>query len=131
MENAKKLLELLERITRALENLSFKEDFKKDKSYVIRRKLTQRVKARIKQRDNYKCVRCGSIEKLTIHHVIPISESSSRDIDELIKDNNLVTLCERCHSKVHEITDLERKRFTKYIKNLEEKIKDNSDYSTR
>lgn len=110
------LLKILERIAVSLERLSLNGLDPKDKSYVIRRKLTSKIKERVKERDGFKCVRCGFPEKLTIHHVIPISEAQNHDLEELINEENLVTLCERCHKKIHEAKELEKNRFIKHIK---------------
>ena len=57
------------------------------------------------QRDNERCVDCGSVEDLHVHHIIPIKEfdedyESANDLD------NLVTLCRGCHNKWEKITPL-------------------------
>lgn len=114
------LLKVLERIAVCLEKI-LSLDQSKDK-YFIRRKLTSRIKARIKKRDGDKCVRCGFPDKLTIHHVIPVSEVGSHGEEKISSDDNLVTLCERCHTNVHLAFDLEKPRFFKYIKRIKNKI---------
>ena len=49
-------------------------------------------------RDNYKCVKCGSKEKLNAHHL-----KSWTIYPELRYDiNNGITLCEKCHIKLHQ-----------------------------
>ncbi|WP_198517315.1 HNH endonuclease [Vibrio sp. HA2012] len=56
-------------------------------------------KAAVLERDNYRCVKCGNTEKLTMQHVIPFSkggETTSR---------NLVTLCELCNQELADNTD--------------------------
>jgi 5-methylcytosine-specific restriction endonuclease McrA len=50
---------------------------------------------RIKQRDNNKCTRCGSTEKLEVHHL-------SYDNIYNEPDEDLTTLCRECHLKEHE-----------------------------
>ena len=67
----------------------------------------------VKDRDGYKCVLCGSNENLHVHHIKPISEGG--------KDNprNLVTLCEKCHTTVHN----DNKKFKKYTKQFEKYVK--------
>lgn len=50
------------------------------------------VRARIFTRDNYRCVQCGSIENLTIDHIISVYSGGT---DE---DDNLQTLCNRCNA---------------------------------
>lgn len=51
---------------------------------------------RVLQRDNYKCRHCGFRSTLSCHHII---YRSSGGVDE---SWNLITLCELCHSKVHD-----------------------------
>ena len=50
------------------------------------------VRRRIFQRDKTQCVECGSIEKLTIDHIVSVYSGGSDD------DNNLQTLCNRCNA---------------------------------
>lgn len=50
---------------------------------------------RIKARDGWKCVECGSRDRLHVHHIIPISKGGTHD------PSNLITLCWRCHAKKH------------------------------
>lgn len=50
------------------------------------------VRDRIFSRDNYKCVLCGSTERLTIDHIISIYRGGTDD------DDNLQTLCNRCNA---------------------------------
>lgn len=109
MDNNADLLEVLQRIASSLEKILLLGKAK-DK-YFIRRKLTSRIKVRIRKRDGNKCVRCGFPDKLTVHHIIPISEAASHGEEKISSDDNLVTLCERCHTNVHLVFDLEKPRF--------------------
>jgi len=45
-----------------------------------------------------RCVRCLELEKLTVHHIIPVAAGGKED------DENLVTLCQRCHVAVEHAT---------------------------
>jgi RNA-directed DNA polymerase len=49
-------------------------------------------KLRVKMRDDFKCVRCGSTEKLRVHH-------RKGTLSHRIAD--LETLCQKCHHAVH------------------------------
>lgn len=50
----------------------------------------------ISYRDDYKCVLCGENENTEIHHKVPISEGGLEFDPE-----NCVSLCYRCHKRVH------------------------------
>lgn len=41
-----------------------------------------------------KCVICGSVKKLEIHHIVPLSKHGSNNKD------NLTTLCKKCNGHV-------------------------------
>ena len=63
------------------------------------------IKKKIKERDNYTCQECGKIEGeqyLQVHHIVPyrIFEDNSEE--------NLITLCPKCHAK-HEYSFLKVK----------------------
>ena len=50
----------------------------------------------ILHRDDYKCQCCGKKDtRLEVHHIIYRSNGGTDD------ENNLITLCEECHSKIH------------------------------
>lgn len=49
---------------------------------------------RILARDGFKCVLCGSGINLNVHHLTYINKGHEEDDD-------LVTLCQKCHEKVH------------------------------
>lgn len=50
---------------------------------------------KVLERDNWRCQNCGSLRQLQVHHCEFRSHSGS-DIEE-----NLTTLCERCHRQAH------------------------------
>ena len=54
---------------------------------------TPKLTMRIFRRDGFCCKICGSIDDLTIDHIIPISKDGSDD------DDNLQTLCKSCNSR--------------------------------
>lgn len=62
----------------------------------------QKVREVILSRDDYQCVNCGAGKKmrtLNVHHILPVSEGGGEEFD------NLVTLCDPCHSAVHKFGD--------------------------
>jgi 5-methylcytosine-specific restriction endonuclease McrA len=52
----------------------------------------------IKQRDCYRCTKCRSRDRLEVHHKVYVSGRQPWEYD----DRYLVTLCNKCHAKVHE-----------------------------
>jgi 5-methylcytosine-specific restriction endonuclease McrA len=54
----------------------------------------QQVREVAKRRDGQRCRRCGTSERLEVHHITPIEQDGSVfDLD------NLVTLCQPCHRR--------------------------------
>ena len=54
-----------------------------------------KIRNSVLERDNYKCVECGSNKNLNVHHNIHRSDGGSNSED------NLVTLCGKCHMDKH------------------------------
>lgn len=52
---------------------------------------------RVLEKDNYRCVVCGSEEKLHCHHIILMSVS----FDNAFNVNNGIVLCKQCHDLAH------------------------------
>ena len=53
-------------------------------------------KEAVRHRDNYTCQCCGKKNiKLEVHHIVYRSQGGTDD------ENNLITLCENCHDKLH------------------------------
>ncbi len=55
------------------------------------------LKIKIKKRDGYKCSRCGSHDRLAVHHIIFASDRP----DLFLRESNLETLCHECHWNIH------------------------------
>jgi hypothetical protein len=55
------------------------------------RKITQKVKDMVWNRDQGKCIECGSNEKLEFDHIIPFSKGGSNTY------RNIQLLCEKCN----------------------------------
>ena len=53
---------------------------------------------KILARDRYKCVKCGAVGLLNVHH---LKYSGTYPWEALDKD--LITLCKRCHEDIHKI----------------------------
>jgi len=70
------------------------------------REFNNKLKEKIKQRDDYTCQLCNKIFKLLLHHI---------DYDKKNNcDENLISLCRQCHTK----TNFNRTYWTKYFQNL-------------
>lgn len=72
---------------------------------------TRSVASIIHKKYNYTCQKCGtSSGKLHAHHIIPVVQdiSKSKDI------NNLITVCNSCHVKIHSSLESEES-FAKFI----------------
>jgi len=57
-----------------------------------KRHVTKSMKADVLNRDHNKCLKCGSIENLTVDHITPLSRGGDNDY------SNLQTLCSFCNS---------------------------------
>lgn len=70
------------------------------------RPVTKEQRERIFERDGYKCVICGSEERLSLDHIVPISQGGTSE------DNNLRVLCETCNSKKGNLPSIENESST-------------------
>jgi hypothetical protein len=57
------------------------------------RRLPERTRQAVLERDGRRCTRCGSTERLEIDHVQPQARGGSDDL------SNLRTLCRPCHQQ--------------------------------
>lgn len=80
-------------IAQALENTygPLQEPPHESKAYK-RRKISGTVRAQVMERDQYRCVRCGSWERLSLDHIHPVSKGGTDHPD------NLQTMCQSCNS---------------------------------
>jgi 5-methylcytosine-specific restriction endonuclease McrA len=76
----------------------WKNDLKK-KNYklFLKSKYWKEVRLVVYKRDNYKCVYCGSKEKIQAHHL-----TYKNHYKEHKNLQDLITLCEKCHKSEHE-----------------------------
>lgn len=61
-------------------------------------RIWQKKRLEIKQRDKFLCQNCKknglyNFSKLEVHHITPISKNWNKRL----KNDNLITLCSRCH----------------------------------
>jgi len=68
---------------------------RKVKRIKLGKQVYRRLTKRVLERDGWRCVRCGSLENLQIHHKIRRSQLGSDSLD------NLVSLCAYCHMEEH------------------------------
>ncbi len=76
------------------------KDFTRQQYYRRRKaKVKKKVRDKVIRRDG-RCLECGSIENLTVDHVIPKVKGGCNNV------KNLITLCEGCNkrkgSKTHQ-----------------------------
>ena len=70
--------------------------------------IPKSVKDKVWERDNHRCIICGSSQAMPNAHYIPRSKSG------LGIPENIVTLCQKCH---HEFDNtIRRKELREYIK---------------
>uniref|UniRef100_A0A6M3JHX4 Putative HNH endonuclease n=1 Tax=viral metagenome TaxID=1070528 RepID=A0A6M3JHX4_9ZZZZ len=79
--------------------IHYQQKYPKDQKPYISRPLQKEWADMVKERDGYKCIKCGSTERLIAHHKEGIrwNPIESADIDIGI------TLCRKCEKKVHSI----------------------------
>ena len=58
----------------------------------IKRRIWQRVRLQVLERDGYRCVTCGRAGRLEVDHIIPLDKSGPK-----YAPGNLQTLCRPCH----------------------------------
>ena len=69
--------------------------------------MTLKAYKKTKWRDRKKCQRCGGSENLTVHHIKPQIWFKNNPDFKGMKNNldNLITLCRRCHTELHQKDD--------------------------
>jgi hypothetical protein len=69
-----------------------------DSSARRRRAIPPRMRRQVLKRDGYQCAAtgCSHTNNLEMHHRIPVAQGGESTLD------NLVTLCRRCHRRLHE-----------------------------
>lgn len=59
------------------------------------RTVGSKLKKQVYEKCNNKCVKCGNIENLHIHHIVEFSKGGRTELE------NLVLLCPSCHAEEH------------------------------
>jgi len=67
----------------------------KGKQYQVSNRLSENLRLACLMRDNFVCYTCKSKGELHAHHIVWRSKGGSDTI------TNLITLCKKCHNKVH------------------------------
>jgi len=76
--------------------LSRRKEFEQISNYRIKMRIW---KLKVKEADNMKCMMCGNTKHLHVNHIIPVRDiSNSNDLFDI---NNGITLCKKCHLKIH------------------------------
>ncbi len=68
-------------------------------------------RAHIIKRDNNRCVDCGTMERLRVHHKYYSKNKAPWEYP----DDSLITVCDTCHEKIHT-----RQCYKKYMKAVDE-----------
>jgi 5-methylcytosine-specific restriction endonuclease McrA len=61
----------------------------------------QELRQIVLSRDNNTCIGCGSKDNLEVHHLQEVIDGKSIDAYQDEKPENLLSLCEDCHHKIH------------------------------
>lgn len=59
------------------------------------RNVPPHIRQKVFERDNWQCQSCGTIHNLEQHHIVYRSRGGTH------RQNNLVTLCVKCHRRIH------------------------------
>ena len=72
---------------------SRREEYKK----YLKSRRWKKIRAIVRKRDRYKCIRCHSQKRLQVHHksYVNLGGSIRKEIGDCI------TLCNSCHRKAH------------------------------
>jgi 5-methylcytosine-specific restriction endonuclease McrA len=62
----------------------------------------QALRQKVLRRDGWRCQFCGAISNLEVHHKVFRSHQGEN------RDDNLITLCNTCHSGIHRSRATER-----------------------
>ena len=61
----------------------------------------QKARSYALMRDKYRCTKCGSVDHLEVHHIVPLNEDTIQQPYYALGADNLMTLCRSCHTALH------------------------------
>ena len=96
--NRKPKKKVIKKVKIETQQPSWHNEKKKDKVKKPRKSRPQlniNIRIKVKERDGYKCVHCGSFINLEVHHIVHRKHGGTDELD------NLKTLCCYCHLKEH------------------------------
>lgn len=73
--------------------------------------ISKKRRSKVLERDGNECLRCSSTTDLEVHHIIPVSQGGSDDMD------NLATLCSECHKDARLANPQDRGEISAYPPN--------------
>ena len=73
---------------------------------------SKRLSLAVRDRDNWRCVKCFSRLDLECHHIVPVKEGGRDAMD------NCLTLCRDCHLKLHSPMARARREWLEYSRCL-------------
>lgn len=109
-------------IDEKVKHKNYKRKEKKINNGTWRIGLSKDHRISILVRDSYRCARCLRVSEnfgvMQVHHIVPVSEGGTDD------NVNLITVCDFCHTKIHQIGwEVYVEPFTTYAKNMEKNNK--------
>ena len=72
-----------------------KYDYVPDTEFYLSEAWVQ-IRNDILERDTYSCKTCGSMDELSVHHIVPRKYKHLVDFD-IDNERNLMTMCWKCH----------------------------------
>lgn len=71
--------------------------------------MSEKLRTQVFKRDKYYCQKCGRLEALEIHHIVPRVDNGKDILD------NLITLCLACHKEWHSLECRSKFPFYKWL----------------
>lgn len=81
------------------ESISFKNGTSTGRNLLASHNVYKELRLSAIESKNYACEKCGSMENICAHHIIPYSVNS----DKFLDSENIAVLCGSCHKQIHTI----------------------------